>query len=96
MKRILLGLTQPQHDRLRRRAADRHVSVAKLVREAVEQVYPDELEARRLAHLRSLSALGVFHSGQTDISERHDDYLAEAYMADIERNRPSLTDPERS
>lgn len=77
MKRILLGLTEPQHDRLRRRAADRHVSVAKLVREAVEQVYPDEAEARLLARERAREAFGLFHSGKSDISERHDDYLGD-------------------
>ena len=64
MKRILLGLTQPQHDRLRRRAADRHVSVAKLVREAVEQVYPDEAEARLIARERAEQV------GQANITAR--------------------------
>ena len=61
------------------------MSVATVVRDAVDLAYPEEAEERRQAHLRSLSAVGRFHSGKTDISERHDDYLAEAYAADLAR-----------
>ncbi|HVA87783.1 MAG TPA: hypothetical protein VNF73_15875 [Candidatus Saccharimonadales bacterium] len=85
MKRMLIGFSERQHQRLREQATARHVSVATLVRDAVERAYPDGAEERRLAHLRSLSAIGRFHSGRSDISERHDDYLAEAYAADLDR-----------
>lgn len=85
MKRIPIGLTEPQHERLTREARRRRVSVAALVREAVDQVFPDELEQRRELHRRSLRAVGAFHSGLGDVADRHDDYLAEAYLADLER-----------
>ena len=54
------------------------MSVAALVREAVDATFPDELEARRAARLRSSAALGAFDSGRSDISERHDEFLGEA------------------
>lgn len=77
VRRIPIGLTDPQHARLRREAARRHVSVGALVREAVDATFPEELESRRAARRRSLAALGAFDSGRSDISERHDELLAE-------------------
>ena len=78
VRRIPIGLTDSQHVRLGREAARRGVSVAALVREAVDARFPDELEARRTARRRSSTALGAFDSGRSDISERHDEFLDEA------------------
>jgi len=77
VRRIPIGLTDSQHARLGREAARRHVSVGALVREAVDAAFPEELEARRAARRRSSAVLGAFDSGRSDISERHDDVLAE-------------------
>ena len=77
VRRIPIGLTDAQHARLGREAARRHVSVGALVREAVDATFPEELEARRAARLRSSSVLGAFDSGRSDISERHDELLGE-------------------
>jgi len=88
MKRIPIGLTEPQHERLTREARRRRVSVAALVREAVDQVFPDDLERRRELHRRSWAAVGAFHGGKPDVSERHDDYIAEAIYEDMMRKRP--------
>jgi len=77
VRRIPIGLTDSQHARLGREAARRHVSVAALVREAVDATFPAELEARRAARLRSSPVLGAFDSGRSDISERHDELLGE-------------------
>jgi hypothetical protein len=85
MKRILVGLTGSQDHRLREAAARRHTSVAALVREAVDRTFPDDAERRRAAHLRSLAAIGRFRDTATDVSEHHDDYLAEAYATKLER-----------
>jgi hypothetical protein len=57
-----------------------NVSVAELVRRAVDayvaaEIAPSIEERRR----RALEAAGRFGSGKTDIGNRHDDYLAEAY-----------------
>ena len=77
MRRIPIGLSDSQHARLGREAVRRRVSVAALVREAVDAAFPDELEGRRAARARSVSVLGAFDSGRTDISERHDEFLDE-------------------
>ena len=77
VRRIPIGLTDSQHARLGSEAARRHVSVGALVREAVDATFPDELEARRAARVRSSAVLGTFDSGRSDISERHDEVLGE-------------------
>jgi len=77
MRRIPIGLTDSQHARLGRESARRHVSVGALVREAVDATFPEELEARRAARRQSAAVLGAFHSGRSDISERHDELLGE-------------------
>lgn len=66
-------------DRLRRQAAERRVSVAALIREAVDrQVSDDDGATRRARAIEALTA-AHFRSGFTDVSERHDDYLAEDF-----------------
>lgn len=85
MKRILVGLRDEQQERLRREATRRRTSVAFLVREAVDRAFSDEVEQRHERHRRSTEVIGRFRSGQHDISERHDEYLAHAYGADRER-----------
>ncbi len=81
MRRIPIGLTDSQHARLGREAARRRMSVGALVREAVDAAvdatFPEELEARRAARLRSMAVVGAFDSGRSDISERHDEFLGE-------------------
>lgn len=77
VRRILIGLTDNQHARLAREAARRRMSVGALVRQAVDATFPDDLEARRQARQASRSVLGAFDSGQSNISERHDEYLGE-------------------
>ena len=78
MKRVPIGLTEEQHERLSREARKRRTTIAHLVREAVDNSYPNDGEQRRQAYLKSLAVVGKFHSGLGDLSERHDDYLNEA------------------
>jgi len=77
MVRMQVQLTNEQVTALRRRAADRGVSVAALVREAVDQDLERSLTDRRWE--RAIAAAGVGHSEHIDISVRHDDYLAEDF-----------------
>lgn len=80
MIRTQIQLTREQADRLKKLAAERHLSVAKLVRQAVDALIksraatPDE-ERRR----RAIVAVGRFRSGVSDLSKAHDKYLNEAY-----------------
>lgn len=76
MIRTQISLTERQARRVRRLAADRGVSMATVIREAVEVYVPDDEPARSARAARVLTA-GTFDSGLADVSERHDDYLAE-------------------
>ena len=73
---MLVGMTEQQAVRLREEASRRRTSVAALIREAVDEIYPDDAECRRAAHLRSFAVIGRFRDTATDVSERHDEYLA--------------------
>ena len=81
MERTQISLEPEQADRLRRLARDRGVSMAHLIREAVDRTYGGALAPRTRAELweRAMSAVGCGHSGLGDVSDRHDDYLDEIY-----------------
>lgn len=51
--------------------------MAALIREAVDRVYGGTDEAARWQ--RALESVGGFRSGRSDVSERHDDDLVDAY-----------------
>jgi hypothetical protein len=82
MIRTQIQLSEQQAKALKNLAARRKVSVAELIRQAVDEqlrasgnVDPDERKRRALA------IAGRFHSGLTDLSTEHDRYLAEAFSS---------------
>lgn len=80
MVRTQIQLTKRQAEELKRLAAQKNVSIAELIRQAVDQsllkgLTRDPEEIRR----RAAAAAGKFHSGKRDISTHHDEYLAEAF-----------------
>lgn len=80
MVRTQIQLTEEQARRLKRAAAERGVSLAEIIRHAVDEELrrtsgPDREEIKR----RALAIAGMFDSGTPDLVEKHDDYLAEAY-----------------
>lgn len=81
MERTQISLEPEQADRLRRLARERGVSMAHLIREAVDRTYGGALAPPTRAELweRAMSAVGCGHSGLGDVSDRHDDYLDEIY-----------------
>jgi hypothetical protein len=81
MIRTQIQLTEEQASALKTLAATRRTSVAELIRQGVSQMLRRAVgispaEVRR----RAIAAAGRFQSGATDVSTRHDDYLAEAYQ----------------
>lgn len=81
MVRTQIQLEEQQAAMLRRAAAERHVSVAELIRRSVDlylssAVCPTSREEQRE---RAIGAAGRFRSGVTDLGEAHDRYLAEAF-----------------
>ena len=80
MIRTQVQLEQTQYHTLKELAALQHVSVAELIRQAVNSLLATTgLISREERRQRALSIVGRFRSGKTDVSQRHDDYLAEAY-----------------
>ncbi|MGH8886058.1 MAG: ribbon-helix-helix protein, CopG family [Egibacteraceae bacterium] len=79
MIRTQISLTEEQMEALRRVAADRGVSIAAVVRGAVDELI-DRDDRRRLMQ-RALSVAGKYRDieGATDVGRRHDDYLAEIW-----------------
>jgi Arc/MetJ-type ribon-helix-helix transcriptional regulator len=81
MVRTQVQLTEEQVRALRNLASVRQVSVAELIRQSVDTLIQssgeiDIKERRR----RAIAAAGRFHSGASNISAKHDEYLAEAFQ----------------
>jgi hypothetical protein len=84
MERIQIQVTSVQADRLREQAAQRGISIAALVREAIDAAFRDALRAPSQADRwkRSRAAVGRYGSGKPgSVSERHDEYLEEIYRS---------------
>ena len=81
MVRTQIQLTERQARELKRMAAKEGVSMAEIIRRAVDAKIhggtgepPWEERVRR-----GRAAMGKFRSGLKGVAERHDDYLAEEY-----------------
>ena len=77
MERTQISLTETQARELRRLAKRRGTSMAALIREAVDRTYGAPDDEKRWK--RALDSVGGFSSDRADVSERHDDALAEAF-----------------
>lgn len=81
MIRTQVQLTEEQARALRNLASTRQVSVAELIRQSVGALIRSareiNIEERRR---RAIAAAGRFHSGASDISAKHDEYLGEAFQ----------------
>jgi Arc/MetJ-type ribon-helix-helix transcriptional regulator len=80
MIRTQVQLREEQMETLRQWASDRRVSIAELIRQAVDMLIRssasiDEEERRQ----RAIAMVGQFRSGLSDVSSEHDRYLVEAY-----------------
>ena len=81
MIRTQIQLTKEQASLVKRIAAERHVSMAKVIREALDRSLRPHTNA--LSHedriRRAIDAAGRCRSGTADSSAEHDRHLAEAY-----------------
>ena len=64
---------------LRHKAKTRGISVSQLIRESIKFYQTHEKQVPEDRKRKALEAVGRFSSGTSDVSGRHDDYLAEAY-----------------
>lgn len=83
MIRTQIQLTEDQATAAKHLAAERGVSLAEVVREALDHELQGE--SRNARWERALSVIGKFRDpqGPGDVAERHDDYLAEIYEEDL-------------
>jgi len=88
MVRTQIQLTKEQHLRLKALASERGESLAELIRQAVDLILDEP--AREVLWDRLFEIAGAFHdkNGATDVSVRHDEYLAdEIHDRKVRRSR---------
>jgi hypothetical protein len=81
MVRTQIQLSEDQVKAVKAVATAHGISAAEVTRRAINSVIQspsvlDTTEKRR----RALEVVGKFRSGKKDISEKHNDYLAEAFL----------------
>ena len=76
--RTQIQLTEEQMERLRRVSKARGVSIAAVIREAVDRSLDVDDRKRRWELAMSVVGTGRDIEGATDVSERHDEYYADA------------------
>jgi len=80
MLRTQIQLTEDQSFLLKSLAAQRNISVSELIRQGIDFYLRSQksltLEERRA---NAVAAAGRYRSGKSDLSNRHDEHLAEAY-----------------
>ncbi len=79
MIRTQIQLTEGQASALKEIAQQRGVSMAELIRRAVERIVEESDEEDKWR--RASSLIGRYHSGRSDVSVNHDQYLDEAYYS---------------
>jgi hypothetical protein len=80
MVRTQIQLTEEQARKVKKIAASRGVSMAEVIRDALEgaiRSYPGGASEQK--RKRALEIIGKFRSGKRDVSRKHDAYLAEAW-----------------
>ena len=81
MIRTQIQLTEEQASRVKQIAAERHVSMAEVIREGLDQSLRSSANA--VSHedriRRAIEAAGRYRSGAADGSTEHDRHLAEAF-----------------
>ena len=80
MVRTQIQLTESQARELKRIAAKEGVSMAEVIRTAVDAKIRGEVQevSWEERKRRALAVVGKFHSGLKDVARRHDHYFAEA------------------
>jgi hypothetical protein len=78
MVRTQIQLTEEQADALKKLALSRHLSIAELIRQAVDNISNQALLSIRKKEKRAIDGRQI-PSGKRDIAREHDKYFAEAF-----------------
>jgi Ribbon-helix-helix protein, copG family len=82
MHRTQIQIEEEQMEWLRSKARARGVSLSQLIREGIKFYRAHEEQLPENRKRKALEAVGRFSSGTSDVSERHDDYLVDAYKTE--------------
>jgi hypothetical protein len=87
MIRTQIQLTEAQAEKAKRLALERGVSMAEVIRELIDGAPERDDRAERSARALAAVRRGGFRDrdGRTDVSVRHDEYLAEALEQDLRK-----------
>mgnify|MGYP005864063869 CR=1 FL=1 len=77
MVRTQIQLTEEQARALKEVAAERGVSMAELIRQAVDRILEESAEDEKWR--RAMALIGRYRGGPSDVSTNHDKYLDEIY-----------------
>ena len=80
MPRTVISLSDEQAHRLRRAAHTRGVSMAAIIRDAIDEIPDPPLTDRELLIRRALEVVGKYRSDGSNVAVEHDAYLAEALL----------------
>jgi hypothetical protein len=85
MKRTQIQLTDKQYKLIKELSAEKEMSMAEIIREAITFYSSSTVTVTRDARIKdALSIIGKYNSGKKDVSIKHDEYLGEAFK---ERNK---------
>ncbi len=80
MIRTQIQMTEEQAKALKELSARHGKSIAELIRMGVDNLLQSQGEiSQRQRIQRALGVVGMFRTGDADLSQEHDRYLAEAY-----------------
>lgn len=82
VQRTQIYLHPEQHRALLREASKKGISLAKLIREIIAEHLEEQARPVTAAKETFLRIVGMGASDKTDVSARHDHYLAEALKSD--------------
>ncbi len=81
MIRTQMQLTDSQMEALRQLSEREHISIAEIVRRALDDLLSrSNIVSREELLRRAAEVAGRFASGRSDVSAKHDDYLEQAFI----------------
>ena len=80
MIRTQVQLTEKQLVTVKRIAAERNMSMSEIIRQGLDCYLQQSIGSNREERIRrALDIVGKYRSGYSDVSERHDEHLDEAF-----------------
>jgi len=80
MVKTQVQLTEEQAKALKKIAMQKKIPMAEVIRQGIDfYLRSSGTISQEEKRQRAIKVIGQFHSGLTDLSEKHDEYLAEMY-----------------